>query len=164
MKEADRQKNFAAFSAIRGKRAHTQRFKPYRVGMGPSKVGREQTLRVLLVDDDADVLAMLEAVLTTMRFDVVGLAANGEDAVRVAATIELDMAVVDYMMPGLTGFETAARIKKLQPECAVVIFSALDVGADADAHPAVDHFVLKSDILGLDRVLSEMRAARQSQA
>ena len=120
----------------------------------------QRPLRVLLVDDDADVRSMLETVLTTRTFDVVGLAANGEDAVKVAATIGPDVAVVDYMMPGMTGFETAARIKAASPGCVVVIFSALDVGVEADAHEAVDHFVLKNDILLLDRLLNEMRATR----
>jgi DNA-binding NarL/FixJ family response regulator len=115
-----------------------------------------------LVDDDADVRAMLEAVLTTRTFDVVGLAANGEDAVRAAAAIAPDVAVVDYMMPGMTGFETAAAIKTVCPACRVVVFSALDVGAEADAHPAVDHFVLKSNIVGLDSLLTEMSAARRT--
>ena len=125
-------------------------------------VSAQRPLRVLLVDDDADVLGMLQVVLTTRTFDVVGLATNGEDAVKVAATIGPDVAVVDYMMPRMTGFETAAGIKAVCPGCVVVIFSALDVGVEADTHGAGDHFVLKSDILLLDRLLNEMRAARQA--
>jgi len=115
---------------------------------------------VLLVDDDADVLAMLETVLTTRTFDVVGLASCGEDAEQVAVAMRPDAAVVDYMMPGMDGFETATRIKAVCPACVVVIFSALDLGADADDHPAVDHFVKKSDVLLLDRLLADIHAAR----
>src|SRR6266498_1122934 len=95
---------------------------------------QRRPLRVLLVDDDADVLVMLQAVLTSRTLDVVGLATSGSDAERVAIAIAPDVAVVDYMMPGMTGFETATQ-------------------------PDVDHFVPKSDILGLDALLSEMRAA-----
>lgn len=120
-------------------------------------------LRVLLVDDDADVLVMLQAVLTSRSLDVVGLATSGEDAEQVAVVIAPDVAVVDYMMPGMTGFETAARIKAVRPQCIVVIFSALaDLADEALAHPEVDHFVPKSDILKLEALLTEMRAARNT--
>jgi CheY-like chemotaxis protein len=120
-------------------------------------------LRVLLVDDDADVLVMLQAVLTSRSLDVVGLATSGEDAEQVAVVIAPDVAVVDYMMPGMTGFQTAARIKAVRPQCIVVIFSALaDLADEALSHPAVDHFVPKSDILKLEALLTEMRAARNT--
>ena len=118
---------------------------------------------MLLVDDDADVLVMLQAVLTSRALDVVGLATNGEDAEKVAVAIAPDVAVVEYMMPGLTGFETARRIKAVRPECVVVIFSALaDVEDEALAQPDVDHFVAKSSVLELDALLNNMRAARNA--
>jgi len=120
-------------------------------------------LRVLLVDDDADVLVMLQAVLTSRSLDVVGLATSGEDAERVAAAIAPDVAVVDYMMPGMTGLETAERIKGLRPQCVVIIFSALAELADrVEASPFVDRFMAKTDILALDEYLQEMRSARNS--
>ena len=126
-------------------------------------VNPRRPLRVLLVDDDADVLVMLQAVLTNRSLDVVGLATNGEDAERVAATIAPDVAVVDYMMPGMTGVETATRIKAVRPQCTVIIFSALAELADkVEGHPDVDRFVPKSDILALDTLLNEMRAARHT--
>ena len=121
-------------------------------------MNRQRPLRVLLVDDDADVLVMLQAVLTSRSLDVVGLATNGEDAEKVAAAIAPDVAVVDYMMPGMTGFDTATLIKAVRPQCTVVIFSALDIAVEAAAHPDVDHFVPKSDILGLEALLTQMRA------
>jgi DNA-binding NarL/FixJ family response regulator len=117
---------------------------------------------VLLVDDDADVLVMLQAVLTSRTIDVVGLATSGEDAVRVASAIAPDVAVVDYMMPGLTGFETATRLKAVRPECVVVIFSALDLEAQAAQQPDVDRFVRKSDVVELDTLLTELRAAHRA--
>jgi DNA-binding response OmpR family regulator len=118
---------------------------------------------VLLVDDDADVLVMLQAVLTSRTLDVVGLATSGEDGERVAAAIAPDVAVVDYMMPGMTGLETASRIKAIRPQCVVVIFSALaELAGQVEGHPDVDRFVPKSDILALEALLDEMRAARHT--
>ena len=129
----------------------------------PASVTSRRPLRVLLVDDDADVLVMLQAVLTSRTLDVVGLATSGADAERVAAAIAPDVAVVDYMMPGMTGLETATRLKAIRPQCLVVIFSAFsELAAEAEAHPDVDRFVAKTDILALDALLNEMRAARHT--
>ena len=116
---------------------------------------------MLLVDDDADMLVMLQAVLTSRTLDVVGLATSGPDAEKVAARIGPDVAVVDYMMPSMSGFETATRIKAVHPECVVVIFSALtDLEDEALAQPDVDHFIPKADVIKLDTLLNEMRAQR----
>ena len=123
----------------------------------------QRPLRVLLVDDDADVLVMLQAMLTSRSLDVVGLATSGEDAEQVAVVIAPDVAVVDYMMPGMTGFDTATRIKAVRPQCVVVMFSAVPQLEDqALAHPDVDHFVAKADLRQLDALLNEMRAARHT--
>jgi CheY-like chemotaxis protein len=115
-------------------------------------------LRVLLVDDDADVLLMLKFMLTNRSLDVVGLASCGADAEKVAVAIGPDVAIVDYMMPGMNGFETAARIKAVRPQCVVVIYSALPLLADeALACPDVDSFVAKSEFAELDALLTDMR-------
>jgi CheY-like chemotaxis protein len=111
---------------------------------------------VLLVDDDPDLLALLDAVLMGPGTEVVGLASNGPDAVKVASTIAPDVAVVDFMMPGMDGFQTASAIKELRPHCTVLIFSALDLEHDAAAHPAVDYFLKKSQIAKLDNVLTDI--------
>ena len=106
---------------------------------------------------------MLQAVLTSRTLDVVGLATSGEDAEQVAAAIAPDVAVVDYMMPGMTGLETATRLKAVRPQCLVVIFSAFsELAAEAEAHPDVDRFVTKTNILALDALLNDMRAARHT--
>jgi DNA-binding NarL/FixJ family response regulator len=116
-----------------------------------------QPLRVLLVDDDAAVLEMLQTVLSAFAFEVVGLAGNGWDAVKVASAIAPDVAVVDYMMPGLDGLETARRIKAVRPECRIVIFSALDMEDRAAGVPEVDHFLKKSDVMRLEALLTRIR-------
>ena len=116
----------------------------------------DRALRVLLVDDDPDMLALLEAVLQRPGTEVVGLASNGADAVKVAATIAPDVAVVDYMMPGMDGFQTASAIKDLRPDCEILIFSALDLEHEAGANPDVDHFLKKSDIVRLDGLLNRI--------
>jgi CheY-like chemotaxis protein len=121
-----------------------------------------QPLRVLLVDDDPDLLAMLEVVVPGPTLEVVGLASNGEDAVRVASTIQPDVAVVDYMMPGIDGFETASRIKAVCPRCSILIFSALDLALECAEHPDVDRFLRKSDVGRLDDMLADIESEHRT--
>lgn len=115
-------------------------------------------LRVLLVDDEPDILALLGAVLATREWEVIGRAADGPTAIRIAGEIAPDLAVVDYMMPGLNGVETAERIKAQRPECEVLLFSAIDVADAVRDSPAVDRFLQKGDMSALQQVLTEVRA------
>jgi DNA-binding response OmpR family regulator len=114
-------------------------------------------LRVLIVDDEPDMLALLQAVLVMRDWEVIGRASDGETAVRIAGDITPDLVIVDYMMPGLNGIETAERIKATRPASEVLLFSALDLENEAAAHPAVDRFLRKGDMNALQRVLSEIR-------
>lgn len=117
-------------------------------------------LRILLVDDEPDILLLLQAMLTAPDWEVIGKAADGEAALRIAAELEPDVAVVDYMMPGMHGLELAERLKTTRPACAVVLFSAYDVRGNVDDNPAVDHFLPKTDVKGLERLLEQIAAKR----
>ncbi len=114
-------------------------------------------LRVLIVDDEPDMLALLQAVLVTHDWEVIGRANDGETAVRIAGDIAPDLIIVDYMMPGLNGVETAEHIKAIRPASEIMLFSALDLEQDVAGHPAVDRFLRKGDMRALQRVLSEIR-------
>ena len=61
--------------------------------------------RVLVVDDVAPNIRLLEAKLSAEYFDVIS-AANGSDALRLAANDSPDLILLDVMMPGMDGFET----------------------------------------------------------
>jgi len=113
---------------------------------------------VLLVDDEPDMLALLQAVVVAESWEVVGRATNGADAMRVATQIEPDVAIVDYRMPGENGLEFAARLKAVSPNVYVLIFSAMDVEAAAMASGHVERFVRKGDMKTLKAVLDELNA------
>jgi two-component system OmpR family response regulator len=113
-------------------------------------------LRVLLVDDEPDMLALLQAVVTAESWEVVGRATNAADAMRVAEHIQPDAAIVDYRMPGENGLQLAARIKAMWPQTVVVMFSAMDVEAEALASGSVDRFVRKGDLRYLREALDQL--------
>jgi len=124
-------------------------------------MGDEQRrLRVLLVDDEPDMLHLLQAVVIADSWEVVGRATNGPDAVRLAERIEPDVAIVDYRMPGENGLDLTARLKPMWPHMRIVMFSAMDVVKEAMASGNVDRFVTKGDLRHLRRVLDELRNER----
>jgi two-component system OmpR family response regulator len=124
--------------------------------MSPEK----RRLRVLLVDDEPDMLALLQAVISATTWEIVGRATNGPDAFRLASQIVPDLAVVDYRMPGENGLELAARLRAEHPDVMVVMFSAMDIEAEAMASGNVDRFVRKGDLQILRRVLDEVHDER----
>jgi YesN/AraC family two-component response regulator len=117
-------------------------------------------MRILLVDDEPDILLLLQTMLSVSSWEVVGKATSGEEALRIAGEIDPDVAIVDYMMPGMQGFEVAAGLKELSPDCDVVIFSAYNVEEQAAANPSVDRFLPKGDIGLLDGVLDTIAGAK----
>src|SRR5437870_4039781 len=113
-------------------------------------------LRILLVDDEADMLLLLQAMLSNSHWEVLGKALTAEDALRMAPELEPHVAIVDYMMPGMHGFDLAEELRAMHPDCTVIIFTAFDVEEEAKAHPHVDHFLSKTKIGNLEQVLFDI--------
>jgi CheY-like chemotaxis protein len=124
-------------------------------------MAEERRLRVLLVDDEPDMLYLLQAVVTATSWEIVGRATNGADAMRLAAKIVPDVAVLDYRMPGENGLELAGRLKALRPHVTVIMFSAMEAEADSMASGVVDRFARKGDLRVLRRTLDEVHEERR---
>ena len=67
--------------------------------------------RILLVDDRAENLIALDAILSSLNQILVPVR-SGEQALRALAGQEFAVVLLDIMMPGMDGFETATRIKQ----------------------------------------------------
>jgi len=72
---------------------------------------RSQRPRLLLIDDDASVHALLEEELTSLGYAIEN-AFSGEDGLRAAAAHAPDVIILDLMMPGMSGFEVADELKE----------------------------------------------------
>lgn len=83
-------------------------------------------IRVVLVDDHRVVTQSLKAWLESFAdMIVVGIAANGEEALAKIAEWEPDVVLQDLLMPGgIDGIETTARIRALRPSTRVVALTA----------------------------------------
>jgi two-component system response regulator NreC len=80
--------------------------------------------RILIADDHDVVRSGLKGLLQRVpTLSVVGEAANGEEAVRLAERFKPDIVIMDISMPVLNGIEATRQIKTAQPEVKVIILS-----------------------------------------
>ena len=66
--------------------------------------------KILVVEDESDILELLEFHLSREGYDVM-CAETGEDALKMLASHPVDLVVLDLMLPGIDGFTVAQRIK-----------------------------------------------------
>ena len=86
-----------------------------------------KAIRILIADDHPVVRDGLAAMLGTQPdFAVVALAADGQEAVRLAAELQPDIVLLDLEMPGLDGVEALARMRAASPGVRALVFTAFD--------------------------------------
>ena len=84
-------------------------------------------IRVLIADDDDEVLHAMTALLTSHpAFEVVGTAANGRDAVDRGRATRPDVALIDVRMPEGGGVRAALGIAAVSPCTKIIALSAAD--------------------------------------
>jgi CheY-like chemotaxis protein len=129
--------------------------------------GSEQPYRILVAEDDEAFLEVVEVLLSADgSFEVVARAANGREAVELAAAAEIDAAVIDIEMPVMDGVEATRRLREQSPDLPIVAISGHDYEErvleirDAGAHDYVRKARLATE---LPRVLAAvLRATAQS--
>ena len=90
-------------------------------------------MSILIVDDSLDSRLLIEKHLTDQGY-VCHIATSGNDALEVLAGEEVSLALVDIMMPGMTGLTLFQRMKESYPDVAVIFVSSVD-----DLNLAVDY-------------------------
>lgn len=84
-------------------------------------------IRILLADDHAILRAGLRALLATENdLEVVGEASDGAEAIRLTQALRPDVVVMDIGMPGVSGIDATAHIKRELPHTKVLILSTHD--------------------------------------
>ncbi len=82
------------------------------------------SVRAVVADDHPAVLRSVCDVLLGAGVEVVGRAANGEEAAARIEAAHPTIAVVDVRMPRLTGVEIAARVSRSSPDTKVILYTA----------------------------------------
>src|SRR5688500_6116393 len=102
-------------------------------------------MRVLIVDDEEVLRDVLEVVLRREGFDVV-LASSGEEALSILdSSEEVDLIVLDIMLPGISGIDTLRAVRISNPTLLVIIitaYSSIDGAIEAMKHGAY-HYIPK---------------------
>jgi CheY-like chemotaxis protein len=91
----------------------------------PSGTISSEPARVLLVDDNEAMLARAASVLSR-GCQVIATASSGPAALEAAETLQPDVIVLDISMPGMTGFEVAARLRNAGSTAALVFLTVHD--------------------------------------
>jgi DNA-binding NarL/FixJ family response regulator len=103
-----------------------------------------QATRVLIADDSARAREALRALLTMWQeIEVVGEAANGRDAVRMAAECQPDVVLMDLHMPVLDGVQATVLIKQRWPAITIIVLTVYAVEQSAALAAGADAFLMK---------------------
>jgi two-component system OmpR family response regulator len=124
---------------------------------------RTAEARLLVVEDDANIVELLSASLRFAGFDV-ATARDGQQALRLARELRPDLMVLDVMMPGIDGFEVVRRLSTEGSRCPVLFLTARDAVADKITGLTVggDDYVTKP--FSLDEVIARIRAVLRRSA
>ena len=120
----------------------------------------DERIRVMVVDDHEIVRVGLKQVLELSgEFEVVGQAADGEEAVRVAAEVSPDLVLMDVIMPRKDGVEACREIMESAPDVRVVMLTASnaeDAVVESVAAGASGYILKETD---MEQLLSALRSA-----
>ncbi len=84
-------------------------------------------IRILVVDDQTLFREGLRTLLSVQPdFEVVGEAANGEEALRLAATLKPQVVLMDLRMPVLDGVAATRRLRQSLPDSRVIVLTTFD--------------------------------------
>jgi signal transduction histidine kinase len=109
---------------------------------------------VLLVDDDPDDVAGLKELLISENYTVL-TAQSGPAALDIARRRKVDAAVIDYKMPGMSGWDTYKALKEITPDVRAVVVTGCSLGDyvqrcfDADDVPVINKTFDPREMFGL---------------
>ena len=103
---------------------------------------------VLCIDDNQDVLECEKAFLESFGYTVL-TAPSGGKALELASIHTVDVVIVDYFMPEMSGAEVAIELRRLRPQAPIIMLSG-EVDIPEQVLKWVDAFIAK------DRLASQL--------
>lgn len=82
----------------------------------------EARARILVVDDEVDILEMIELGLQSIGYELL-LADRGERAIKLFESARADLVICDIRMPGMNGIATIHRLRECDPGLPVIVMT-----------------------------------------
>jgi len=122
---------------------------------GLSFDGQKMPKRILIADDNATVRQVIKnRLFKTVNVEQCREAANGREAIELAAISKPDLVILDVSMPDMDGVTAAKRLKESMPETPIILFTLYKLD-DSAAKLGVDAVVSK---LSLGRLTDQVFA------
>ena len=118
--------------------------------------------RILVIDDEPQILRALRTILTEKGFTVVS-ASRGEDGLTQAAANVPDLIILDLGLPDMDGIEVCARLREWT-DCPIIILSVRDAEREkvAALDKGADDYLTKP--FGIEELLARVRVALRRSA
>lgn len=125
--------------------------------------------RILIADDMQDVLDLCTRILSREGYEVAGVR-NGREAISLAERQPFDLFLTDLMMPGIKGVDTAQAVRRILPNCVIIVmtgFGTMDTAIEA-LRLGFSEFVVKpfkpDELrLAVNRALEKDRLRRENE-
>lgn len=107
---------------------------------------------IMVVDDSPFASKQIKDIVEDNGYEVIGYAKDGEEGIELYKELKPDIVILDIIMPGLNGLETAEILKKQDPAVKILMLSSLcDAGTMEEVKSiGVKHLIpkpLEADVL-----------------
>jgi CheY-like chemotaxis protein len=109
----------------------------------------EPGMTILVVDDNVEFLRALELSLSARGVEITGMSDTAA-TLEFAEKNDIQLAVSDYFMPGMNGPDLLSAIRKIQPDCQLLLMSSYPVRHRSLSGTSVP-FIQKSELPGFIR-------------
>ena len=115
------------------------------------KLGLETVVKILMVDDEDDLLEVLGASFEGMGLEFES-ASNGSEAIEKFGKFKPDVVLTDYNMPHMNGLELTKKLKGMQDDVKVFLYTGNDCIDDEDR--GLFHKIFSKPLLSIDVINS----------
>ena len=111
--------------------------------------------RILLVDDEAEIVRLLTRRLTRLGHQVTA-ASGGVQALALSHVGTIDLAILDFMLPGMNGLELAKQLRRGDPDLKFIMLTGSFVTAEIEAEGYPYLTKPLEDLRKLDRLVERL--------
>ncbi len=112
-------------------------------------------MKVLVVDDEKNILRLYQAELGDEGYDVV-VANSGREALELFETVNPDIVTLDILMPDMDGIQVLRQMKEKKPNVPIVMLTAYDYRDDFSVWVADAYVVKSSDMSNLKAAIKQI--------